>query len=76
MAQSYGGVPRGPLSAYLSVRDANQQADLRTLQGGGQIQGMLAGAQQQQEQQQELQQIKQVVAQAGGDPAKASEALI
>ena len=72
MAQGYAGVPPGPLSAYLGVEAAGREQEFRELQGATQIQGMLARAQAQQE----LQQIKATVAQAGGDPAKASEALL
>lgn len=38
--QGYAGVPEGPLSAYLGVRDANQQAGFRDLQGMVSLQGL------------------------------------
>ena len=48
MAQGYAGIPSGPLSAYLGVREANREAGLQELQGATQVQGMLARAQAQQ----------------------------
>ena len=61
-----------PLSAYLDQRETNRKAGLQDLQGAVAAQGLLSKIQSQQE----LAQIKETVAQAGGDPAKASEALI
>ena len=59
MAQGYAGVPAGPLSAYLGVREGNRQAGLEELQGATQIQGMLARAQAQQKQAAYQQEIAQ-----------------
>ena len=72
MAQGYAGVPPGPLSAYLGVREANRAGGFQDLQGAGQVQGLLA----KQQQMQEIAQLKSVVAEAAGNPAKAIENLI
>ena len=81
MAQgsSYAGVPPGALSAFLGVRDANQQADLRQRQGmlsELQVVGGLQKMQQGQKDLQEIEQLKGVMAQSGGDPNKAIAALL
>src|SRR3990167_8222200 len=52
MAQGYGGVPAGPLAAYLSVRDRNEQRGSEELQQVGAVQGLLAKMQQQQQERQ------------------------
>src|SRR3990172_5392463 len=52
MAQSYAGIPPGPLSAYLGVRQANEQAGMQDVQAATQIQGLLARAQAQKLQEQ------------------------
>ena len=56
---AYGGVPAGPLSAYLGVREGNRQAGLQEIEGATQIQGMLARAQAQQKQKAYEQEIAQ-----------------
>ena len=61
MAQSYAGIPPGPLSAYLGVRQANEQAGMQDVQAATQIQGLLARMQQQQE----LQKGRAALAQLG-----------
>jgi hypothetical protein len=52
MAQGYGGVPAGPLSAYLSVRDRNEERGMGELQQAGAVQGLLARMQAEQRQKQ------------------------
>ena len=42
MAQGYQGVPAGPLSAWLSVREGNRQASLQELQAALQAQAQMA----------------------------------
>ena len=42
MAQGYAGVPAGPLSAYLGVREANRAASLSELQAALQAQSQMA----------------------------------
>ena len=69
---SYGGVPAGPLSAYLGVREGNRQAGLQELQGATQIQGMLARAQAQQMDQQ----FRQAIEQLGPNPDPQQAAAI
>jgi len=68
MASSgYAGVPPGALSAWLSVRDANQQADLRQRQGmlsELQIVGGLQKMQQEQIAQEKLKQFQAEIAAA------------
>ncbi len=58
MAQGYAGVPPGPLSAWLGVRAANEQAGMNELQQAAGVQGLLAKMQAQKEQEQ----LKQVLA--------------
>ena len=72
MAQSYAGIPPGPLSAYLGVREANREAGLQELQGATQIQGMLARAQAQQMDQQ----FRQAMGQLGPNPDPQQAAAI
>lgn len=48
---SYAGVPPGPLSAYLGVREGNRRAGLEELQGAVGMQGLLSKMQAQQKQQ-------------------------
>lgn len=48
MAQGYAGIPPGPLSAYLGVREANRQAGLEELQGAGVLQKLAMQAEAQQ----------------------------
>ena len=57
---------------YLAKRQQNQQAELGELQQASGLMGILKNIQAQQEQQQ----LKGVLAQAGGDPAKAVVALL
>ena len=67
------------LAGYLSGQANDQQMQMGQLQQMGALQGILANAQKQQMQQQEMAemgQLKAVVQQAGGDPAKAVQALI
>ena len=66
-SQGYAGVPPGALSAWLSVRDANQQADLRQRQGmlsELQIVGGLQKMQQEQIAQEKLKQFQAEIAAA------------
>lgn len=72
MAQNYSGVPSGPLSAYLGVRETNRQAGLEELQEAGVLQKLAM----QREEQRELNELKGVVAKAGGNPQRAVEALL
>ena len=69
---AYGGVPAGPLSAYLGVREGNRQAGLQELQGATQIQGMLAKAQAQQMDAQ----FRQAIEQLGPNPDPQQAAAI
>src|SRR3990167_817088 len=66
MAQGYGGVPAGPLAAYLSVRDRNEQRGSEELQQAGAVQGLLARMQQQQE----LQRGRAALAQLGPEASE------
>src|SRR3990167_6569235 len=49
--QGYAGIPPGPLSAYLGVKRANEEAGMGELQQVGAVQGLLAKMQQQQQEQ-------------------------
>jgi len=69
---SYAGLPPGPLSAYLNVREANRAGNLQDLQQAGAVQGILSRMREEQE----INQLKGVVQQAGGNPEKAIQALI
>ena len=66
MAQGYGGVPAGPLAAYISVRDRNEQRGSEELQQAGAVQGLLARMQQQQE----LQRGRAALAQLGPEASE------
>ena len=72
MAQGYAGIPPGPLSAWLGVRDANEARGAQELQQVGAVQGLLARMRDEQE----INQLKGVVQQAGGNPEKAVQALL
>ena len=69
---SYAGIPPGPLSAYLGVRETNRAGGLQDLQEVGAVQGLLARIRDEQE----INQLKGVMQQAGGDPQKAVQALL
>jgi len=63
-------LPRGPLSAYLGVRDANQRAGLRDTQNAAGLMGILQHAQQMKMQQQDMQDneaIKGILSQSNGN---------
>jgi len=72
-------LPRGPLAAYLGVRSANQRAGLMDTQNAQGLMGILAQAQRMKQIQQDdmaQQEVKGILAQSGGDPAKAVSALL
>ena len=64
MAQGYAGVPAGPLSAYLGVREANRAASLSELQAALQAQSQMA--------QRELDPLKKQLLQAQVEEHKAA----
>lgn len=64
------GIPG--LAGYEAARQGNEQADISTIQQAGALQRILAG----QRAAQQEQELRGVVAQAGGDPKRAIEALL
>ena len=68
MAQGYAGVPAGPLSAYLGVREANRKAGLDEMEGLLAYKGQLAKMQAIQEQQRLREQL-------AADAIKSREAM-
>ena len=79
MAEGYAGIPAGPLAAYLGVRRANEERSLADQRGqfmGIETLSRLGQLDQQQRDRIEIEQLKGVMAQSGGDPNKAVEALL
>ena len=76
MAQGYAGVPEGPLSAYLGVRDMNERRSLSDLQHVMLAQQLKSKLQDEQRTLKEDAEIKGVVQQAQGDVNKAVKGLV
>lgn len=71
-----GGTVRGGYDAAQDQFLQKRAADMQNMQGGMGILSQLAAQQERQRQMQEMEQLKPILAQSGGDPQRAIQALI